>query len=245
MSRNVHLTPEEFAEQHAELKNHHAGMASWGIRESRFSSWMSGVRPDASILEVGAGSGASVDQLMQMGFRNITLCDIDDYRSQENAKRLPFFIWNANVDRLPMADGALDAVIALQVVEHVENVWHAFREFGRVLAVGGRCVISIPYGLSLQSRLRFLFRGNVMGWEYGNDHITFLTEAVWRKLIERSFRLIKTDWSEPFIKIGARKLRLPRHPFWQKLFSRKVAYVLERSEERKPPADWKTFSHIE
>ncbi len=48
----------------------------------------------------------------------------------------------ADVQRLPVADGALGAVLALQMLYHVEDQAQAVRESGRVLAPGGIAIVS-------------------------------------------------------------------------------------------------------
>ncbi len=241
---HAHLSPDGFVEHAEALREHHAGMMSWGIRDGHYLQWMKGVSTDAKILEIGAGSGALAAKLQEQGWKNIFLADIDNYLSVPSAKQLSFVRWNANTDRLPFENGSLDVVFALQIVEHLENVWHATREMARVLRVGGRCIISLPEGLSLISRFRFLLSGNVMGYDEKNDHIAFFPRAVWKKMIDPSFKTIQVDWSEPFLKLGKRKLRFPRWPFLQRCLSRKVCYVLERIERQEVVPEWKPFGHI-
>ncbi len=60
---------------------------------------------------------------------------------------------------LPFPDSAFDLVLCVEGIEHAENQYHAFREFTRVLAPGGRLVLSTPNPLSLSSRLRLLLSG--------------------------------------------------------------------------------------
>jgi SAM-dependent methyltransferase len=49
-----------------------------------------------------------------------------------------------NVDRLPFADGGLDTVLLLEVLEHLVDDVAEIREIHRVLAPGGRLVLSVP-----------------------------------------------------------------------------------------------------
>lgn len=242
--RHVHLDAEQTRLHAEKLKAHHAGMASWGIREGRVLDWMESVATTARILEVGSGSGALAAMLLKNGYRHITLVDIDMYVSIPEARLLTFLRWDANTGRLPIDDGSMDAVLALQTVEHLENPWHAVREFARVLKPGGRLILTIPYGSSLPSRVKFLLHGNILGYERGNDHISFFPRAVLDKLLAPRFRLEREDWSEPIVKLFGHKLRLPRLPFFQRLLSRKVCYILERVDGGTEDMRWKPFSHV-
>ncbi|TAK04871.1 class I SAM-dependent methyltransferase [Patescibacteria group bacterium] len=237
-----HLDPETLRAKAGELRAHYAGMASWGIRENKVASWMRDVPKAGRVLDIGSGSGALSEMLLSLGFRNLQPCDIHDYRSSPAAQALPFTQWDANHDRLPFADGSVDGVIALQMLEHVENPWHAVREFARVLKVGGRCVISIPHGFSLPSRLRFLRSGNVIGFNLRNNHISFQTADVFQKMVGPYFTLERTDYSNPFIRFAGRKLRLPPVAWVQRRLSEKVCYVLRRHDRPVDVGTWKGYA---
>lgn len=65
---------------------------------------------------------------------------------------VPALARNEDVTRLRMADGCLDGVISLDVLEHVPDYTAALREFARVLRPGGVLVLTIPfYELDAQS----------------------------------------------------------------------------------------------
>lgn len=50
----------------------------------------------------------------------------------------------ADVTRLPFADGCFDAVVCSEVLEHIENNRAAIRELVRVLKPGGDLVVTVP-----------------------------------------------------------------------------------------------------
>jgi SAM-dependent methyltransferase len=52
---------------------------------------------------------------------------------------------------LPFRDGSFDAVLALEVLEHVDEDRRLMAEIARVLRPGGRAVISVPLYMSLWS----------------------------------------------------------------------------------------------
>lgn len=51
----------------------------------------------------------------------------------------------ADVTALPFADGAFDAAMSLDVLEHVPDFRAALHEFARVLRPGGRLVLTVPF----------------------------------------------------------------------------------------------------
>lgn len=51
----------------------------------------------------------------------------------------------ADAARLPIADGSIDAVICLEVIEHVRNPRAMLDEIARVLRQGGRLCLSMPF----------------------------------------------------------------------------------------------------
>lgn len=107
------------------------------------------------VLDVPTGTGILADRLQKMGF-DLQCCDVNtDYFS---APGLTVDIGDLN-GRLPYADGWFDYVLCLDGIEHLENPFHALREFGRVLRRGGKLLLSIPNYLNIERRLRFLFMG--------------------------------------------------------------------------------------
>ena len=107
------------------------------------------------ILDVGAGEGALTQKLHNMGHQ-MQACDF----SPEAFKFSPVKCDGVDVTLpFPYADHAFDRVIALEVIEHIQNHENFFSEINRILKNGGKLYISTPNILSLKSRFRFLFRG--------------------------------------------------------------------------------------
>jgi len=59
----------------------------------------------------------------------------------------------------PLADGTVDLLVALEVVEHLENPRHFFREIARALRPGGYGFVSTPNNHALFSLLTFWLKG--------------------------------------------------------------------------------------
>jgi SAM-dependent methyltransferase len=59
----------------------------------------------------------------------------------------------AEMTHLPFADANFDAVVAAEVIEHIPDMAGALAEAARVLAPGGRLVVTVPYRETLQFTL--------------------------------------------------------------------------------------------
>jgi len=83
---------------------------------------------------------------------------------------------------LPFDDASFDVVLCREVIEHVESVPHTLREFHRVLAPGGRLVLTFPNRLQVRSRIYHLFSGFYRGMgspinldvAFGEAHINLI-----------------------------------------------------------------------
>ena len=107
----------------------------------------------ARILDVGAGEGVLVETYRAQG-RDIVGVDAN-YESASVRK--------ADLASLPFDDGWFDAVLCLDVLEHLDLLAQApaLREIRRCLAAGGALLLSVPNLAHLHSRLRFILGGNL------------------------------------------------------------------------------------
>jgi SAM-dependent methyltransferase len=121
--------------------------------------------PKLRVLDLSCGRGELLASLRSDG------CDVrgthfrgDDYeiKSGKESFLTPDIPVDANVDLtkpLPYADASFDVVILSEVVEHLPTWITVLHETGRVLAAGGRLVLSTPNIQRLHSRFRFFWTG--------------------------------------------------------------------------------------
>ncbi|MDD5089788.1 MAG: class I SAM-dependent methyltransferase [Candidatus Wallbacteria bacterium] len=142
----------------------------------------------ARILELGSGKGALAERLLDLGFKGLTCSDInaDDFALLH---RVGFLQIDGNSDFSGLFREPFDLVIALEVIEHLENPWHFFREVKKMLKPGGSLILSTPNIDSVKSRLEFMKKGRFCFF-YDSDyriggHITPLPRFTLDYLIEK------------------------------------------------------------
>ena len=116
----------------------------WRVRErillARIRELVRERIPNARILDIGCGAGLFFDALAQFG--HVEGVE-SDHISAEHSGR-----WRSHIHVGELAsfspDRPFDVILALDVVEHVRNPDDLLRQAARLLAPGGRIVITTP-----------------------------------------------------------------------------------------------------
>ena len=118
---------------------------------SKFEEVARRLAPDArSVLDIGCRDGILRKYLP----REVSYAGVD-LSPGPNVTRV------CNLEQgIPFADSSFDAVVALDVLEHVDNVWFAFDEMVRVAR--RQVMVVLPNSYHFRERLRFL-RGREAG----------------------------------------------------------------------------------
>ena len=113
-------------------------------RETRFFKRLRNLEPGARCLEIGCGHGAGARIILQT-FQPSRLdgLDVDPVmirlasrrQPQWTIERLQFLVGDAQ--RLPYADGSMEAVFNYGIIHHLEDWEQGIREIVRVLKRGG------------------------------------------------------------------------------------------------------------
>ena len=92
----------------------------------------------------------------------------------------------ADLDRepIPLRDGSVDAAIAIETIEHLENARAFFRELVRIVRPGGWVAVSTPNQLSLLSLASLAVTGQFAAFQDGSypAHRTALLETDLRRI---------------------------------------------------------------
>ena len=114
------------------------------------------------LLDVGAGRQAEFADLLARRGAKVTAIDAREDVGADANRSLGIDFRRCDARELPFDDESFDAVTAISTIEHIpEGDDRAMAELGRVLAPGGRLVVSVPYN-PLKSADVYL-RGEVYG----------------------------------------------------------------------------------
>jgi 2-polyprenyl-3-methyl-5-hydroxy-6-metoxy-1,4-benzoquinol methylase len=112
-----------------------------------------GVRPPARVLDAGCGWGVTMGALERSGYRMVGLDLSRRALAQLDAERPDRELIEADLTQALPADVApFDAVLALDVIEHLDDDRGAVEQLGRLLHPGGgHMVVSVPANAQLFS----------------------------------------------------------------------------------------------
>ena len=160
------------------------------------------------VLDLGCRSGALTRHFLEGN--SVVGLDVDA-NALEKAAALGIEPVQANVEEpLPFDDGSFDAVVAGELLEHLQFPDALVAEIRRVLRPGGVLAGSVPNAFRVQSRLRFL-RGNAP--EDDPTHLRMFSPAALRELLA-GFERVELSF------VGGRYTRLNA-----RLFARDLVFV--------------------
>jgi SAM-dependent methyltransferase len=104
----------------------------------------------ARILDAGCGSGRNMVDLRHYGA--VTGIELSPPSVQAARARGVGEVVEGSVLEMPFADGSFELAVSLDVIEHLEDDVGALRELRRVVAPGGRLLVTVPAYQWLWSR---------------------------------------------------------------------------------------------
>jgi SAM-dependent methyltransferase len=112
------------------------------------------------LAEIGCGGGEALLIFSQSRhFDRIVGVDIalvPPCRQRGAAAGVEFLSSNLN-EKWPLADGEVDYLIAMMVIEHLFDPFDAFKEISRCLSKRGAAYVNLPLVTGLRNRVRLLF----------------------------------------------------------------------------------------
>lgn len=159
---------------------------------------------EIKILDAGCGAGLLLKKMESLG--TCYGIDISQIAVDFCKKRGINNVQVADAAGIPYSDNTFDVVVALDVIEHIENDKEAIREIYRVLKPGGIAIVTVP---------AFMFLWGVT--DIVSRHIRRYTLPELRKKIESgNFSIIRSSYFNTFlfpfialVRLVARYFRIP------------------------------------
>lgn len=116
------------------------------LHEQRYAKALSEARATDDLLEIGTGLGVFSSRIAPTvaTYRGIEY-DADACEAAKTRVANPESITRGDAQALQFPDSSFDAVICLEVLEHLPDYRKALDEIARVLRPEGRLIASIPY----------------------------------------------------------------------------------------------------
>ena len=188
-ARNHELlgAPPQGGEEEASFRAAMLGLSGRYTQAHRFLSDC----PTFDVLELGCGSTA-LGKVFSPLTRSYTMIDIVEGRlegaDQDNVRTI-----QANLDDdWPVESESIGVVLAMMVIEHLYDPFHAFSEVARVLKPRGRAFVNLPNIGSIKCRMDVL-RGRLPNtsapdWferrEWDGSHLHYFTVKSVRRIAE-------------------------------------------------------------
>ncbi|PIR31289.1 MAG: hypothetical protein COV38_01265 [Bdellovibrionales bacterium CG11_big_fil_rev_8_21_14_0_20_38_13] len=134
---------------------------------------------NASIIDVGCGSGYLLKKLAASGFTNLTGCDLYPPTLEKNIKTDKVYL-----EKLPYQDKQFDYVICNHVIEHLLDLSVVIKELKRITKK--KLIITVPK----QRYNRFTFELHI---NFFPQESYVLREIKWQG--EQECLLVGSDWS--------------------------------------------------
>lgn len=109
--------------------------------------------PGSRILEVGCGGGAFLSFLEARGHRAVGVDVLEEAVRLATRAAPRSTVLRADASRLPFPDAHFDRLVSHHLVEHLEDIGGALREWRRVLQPGGVLVVCTPNRLYPSPRI--------------------------------------------------------------------------------------------
>lgn len=160
------------------------------VRRKIAFDWMKGfsfINETAAILDVGCGTGFLLGELQKRA--NAYGLDCADEAVEYCRARGLKNITKGDASSIPFGDEQFDIVLALDVLEHVENDVQAIKEIRRVLKKNGIAIIYVPafqFLWGIQDKASHHFR-------------RYRLKPLERKIKEADFEVLKVSYFNAFL----------------------------------------------
>ncbi len=198
-------------------------MAAIGTHERVLDLLRVHMQGELDVVDLAAGQGAFSEMLQQQGHK-VTAVDVD----AENWKVKDIDLLVANLDsefshQINSIRRNFDLVIAIEIIEHLENPFRFVRECSKLLKKGGMLVLTTPNVESMYSRIVFFVTGRLYSFGAYETvrpaHITPIFRWKLQMILEEAGFEILTETFEHVVHLSTANFKVRAATFLAKLLS--------------------------
>lgn len=157
-----------------------AHLEAFKIIEDRFQS-----KATLNVLDIATGTGAFTQRLRDR-FPDWNY-SINDFESEAQIEGQNKYNVDLNGSFSNQFGPKYDLIIALEIIEHLENPWNFLRELKKMLAENGVIVLSTPNSDSVLDRFHYFSKGYPIyfgerGYHNSGGHITVVPDWLIKKI---------------------------------------------------------------
>jgi 2-polyprenyl-3-methyl-5-hydroxy-6-metoxy-1,4-benzoquinol methylase len=179
----------------------------------KYAAVLRRLTPGSVTLEVGCSTGYFSEYLKRAGHEVLGMEADPESAQAARAKSLDVIVANVeDPQALASIEGTFDAVLFMDVLEHLADPETALRRVRRVLRPGGRLLVTGP-NVAYWAVRRNLLRGH---WNYeetgvlDRTHLRFFTAVTWRALLEAAgYEVLALEPAEVMIPLESRLESIP------------------------------------
>lgn len=150
----------------------------------------------APILDLGCGNGALLQRFAGLGYHNLVGVDI---KPPASTSRVVYEQVDLDYFKLRHPPGSFDLIMAVEVIEHIENLGLFLAESFRLLKPGGQALFTTPNLHSAQSKLLFALADRLKQFDAKGDptHVTPIVMVPFTRLLNRHGLTVVDAWAFP------------------------------------------------
>jgi len=153
-------------------------------------------------IDAGSGQGAFTESLLERGFP-VVMLDRDDSFARSRPKGADLVVVDLNYG-VPLRDGCVDHLFAIEVVEHLWNPYGFIGEAVRLLRGGGTFTMSTPNVENVWQKVIYLLTGRFLYFKHQNvnaegDHFSPIFDTSLRMYCHKVFELVSVRYNACFI----------------------------------------------
>lgn len=141
--------------------------------------WLPEFVPGGTLLEIGCATGPYIAEMRELGW-NVIGVEPDESAARAARENLGLDVRTGTLEGSELPADCCDVVVMRMVLEHVPDPRATLAEAGRVLAPGGRLLISVPNAASIEARV---FGDRWSAWDLPR-HLSHFTPRTLAALLE-------------------------------------------------------------